>query len=278
VRAAVVGHVEWVEFGHVERVPGAGDIVHATDAWEEPAGGGAVAAVQLARLSGSCTFFTALGDDERGTWTRRRLGELGVRVQAAVREEPTRRAVVFVDANGERTITTLGERLQPVGADDLRWGELDETDAVYVTAADPVAIDHARRANVVVATSRIADVLARAGVRLEAVVGSATDPAEAFDPIALTRRPDLIVRTEGRSGGRFETADGRSGAYEPVAPPGPVIDTYGAGDSFAAGLTFALGVGMDTRSALALAARCGAWCAAGKGPYGNQLTASDLER
>jgi hypothetical protein len=28
--------------------------------------------------------------------------------------------------------------------------------------------------------------------------------------------------------------------------------------------------------ALALAARCGAWCAAGRGPYGNQLTTDDL--
>jgi hypothetical protein len=32
MRTAVVGHTEWVEFGHVERVPAAGDIVHATDA------------------------------------------------------------------------------------------------------------------------------------------------------------------------------------------------------------------------------------------------------
>jgi ribokinase len=56
-----------------------------------------------------------------------------------------------------------------------------------------------------------------------------------------------------------------------------VVDTYGAGDSFAAGLTFALGSGLDVEKALALAARCGAWCVAGKGPYGNQLTAVDLE-
>ena len=27
MRTAVVGHTEWVEFGHVERVPAAGDIV-----------------------------------------------------------------------------------------------------------------------------------------------------------------------------------------------------------------------------------------------------------
>src|SRR5918994_4874484 len=277
MRTCVVGHLEWVEFGHVARVAAAGDIVHATDTWEEPGGGGAVAAVQLARLTGSCTFLTALGDDERGAWSRRRLEGLSVRVEAAIRDEPTRRAVVFVDANGERTITTLGGRLAPVDADDLPWDELDEVDAAYVTAGDPGALRQARRARVLVATSRIADLLARADVRLDAVVGSAADPAEAFDPDALAHQPDLIVRTEGRRGGHYETADGRSGTYEAVQPPGPVVDTYGAGDSFAAGLTFALGAGMDTRSALALAAKCGAWCVAGRGPYGNQLAASDLE-
>ena len=50
----MVGHVEWVEFARVDRVPLAGEIVHATDTWEEVGGGGAVAAVQLARLAGSC--------------------------------------------------------------------------------------------------------------------------------------------------------------------------------------------------------------------------------
>lgn len=105
MRAAVVGHTEWIEFGHVERVPAAGDIVHATGAWEEPGGGGAVAAVQLARLAGSSTFITALGDDERAASTRRELSRRGVRVEAVMRDEPSRRAMVFVDANGERTIT-----------------------------------------------------------------------------------------------------------------------------------------------------------------------------
>jgi len=276
MRTAVVGHTEWIEFGHVERVPAAGDIVHATDAWEEPGGGGAVAAVQLARLAGSCTFFTAFGGDERGRWTRRRLEELGVRVEAAIRDEPTRRAVVFVDANGERTITTLGRRLEPTAADRLPWNELDGVGAAYVTAGDPGALREARSAQVLVATSRIADLLVEVDLRLDAVVGSAADPAEAFDPDALKEAPHFVVRTESVRGGRYETSDGRSGTYDPVAPPGPVVDTYGAGDSFAAGLTFALGAGMEIEEALAIAARCGAWCAAGKGPYGNQLTATDL--
>lgn len=276
MRTAVVGHTEWVEFGHVERVPAAGDIVHATDAWEEPGGGGAVAAVQLARLAWSCIFFTAFGDDERGGWTRRRLDELGVRVETAIRDEPTRRAVVFVDANGERTITTLGRRLEPTAADGLPWNELEGVDAVYVTAGDPGALHEARSARVLVGTSRIADLLAQADLYLDAVVGSAADPAEALDPDAFNVPPHLVVRTESVRGGRYETSDGRTGTYDPVSPPGPVVDTYGAGDSFAAGLTFALGAGMEIEEALALAARCGAWCAAGKGPYGNQLTATDL--
>ena len=276
MRTAVIGHLEWIEFAHVEHVPKAGDIVHATDPWEEPGGGGAVSAVQLARLSGDCTFYTALGDDDRGAWSRRRLSNLGVRVEAATRGEPTRRGVVFVDANGERTITTLGRRLEPTTSDRLPWNELEGVGAVFFTAGKAGALREARRARVLVATSRVSDLLVEADVLLNAVVGSGNDPSEAFDPSRLTHPPDLVVRTDSLRGGRYETSDGRSGTYEPVAPPGPVVDTYGAGDSFAAGLTFALGRGLEVEDALALAARCGAWCAAGKGPYGNQLGAADL--
>ena len=66
MQVAVVGHVEWVEFARVEAMPASGDIVHATDVWAEAAGGGAVAAVQLARLAGEATLFTVLGNDELG--------------------------------------------------------------------------------------------------------------------------------------------------------------------------------------------------------------------
>src|SRR5206468_10919801 len=116
-RFAVVGHVEWVQFASVDHIPRAGEVVHARDPFEEPAGGGAVAAVQLARLAGTAPLITALGDDAHGSRSRERLGELGVRVEAATRDEPTRRAFTFLDAQGERTITTIGDRLDPRGAD-----------------------------------------------------------------------------------------------------------------------------------------------------------------
>jgi ribokinase len=274
VRTAVVGHVEWVLFGHVEEVPPAGGIEHATDAWEDPAGGGAVAAVQLARLTGDCTLFTTFGDDETGGRSHRDLEALGVRIQAAVRDEPTRRAVTLVDANGERTITTFGRRLEPRAADELDWGALDETDAVYFTAGDVGALRHARRAGVLVATSRAMGRLGEGDVALDAVVGSDRDPAEAYDPDALSTPPRLVVRTTGRAGGKWETVDGRAGTFAATPPPGPIIDTYGAGDSFAAGLTFALGAGLDPERSIEIAARCGAWCVAGRGPYGNPLSAA----
>jgi ribokinase len=271
VRAAVVGHVEWVEFAHVDHVPRAGEIVHATDSFEEPAGGGAVAAVQLARLAGHCQLFTALGDDAHGARSSERLSALDVRVEAAPRDEPTRRAFTFLDAHCERTITTLGERLQPRGSDALPWRDLSEADGVYVTAADVEAIRAARESRVMVATSRAGRALHEAGVRLDALVFSDLDELESGFARALEPRPALLVATRGSEGGRYETDEGQSGTWDAVPPPGPISDSYGCGDSFAASLTYALARGDEAEPALRLAAQAGALCMTGRGPYERQL-------
>src|SRR5512141_144776 len=140
MRTAVVGHVEWVEFVRVARLPRADEIAHALDRWEEPGGGGPVAAVQLLRLSGDCTFFTAVGDDDVGDRSLLGLEALGLRVEAARRPVPSRRAVTFIDAGGERSITVIGERSHPRAADLLPWSELEGVDGVYVCAADAEAL------------------------------------------------------------------------------------------------------------------------------------------
>ena len=119
MRAAAVGHVEWIEFARVERVPVAGEIVHASETWGEPGGGGAVTAVQLAKLAGGATFYTALGDDEIGHRVYAELTALGLRVEVAWRDEPQRHGFVFIDSEGERTITVIGDRLGPNGSDPL---------------------------------------------------------------------------------------------------------------------------------------------------------------
>ncbi len=276
MRVAAVGHVEWIEFVRGDHVPAAGEIVHADDSFEEPAGGGAVAAVQLARLAGGATFLTALGDDEFARRTRARLAELGVTVRDATREGPTRRGLTFLDAQGERTIITIGERLVPRGRDPLDWEDLERADGVYLTAADGEALDAARAAGVLVASPRAGRVLHEEGVRLDALVYSDRDEFETAFARALDPPPTLLVATRGAEGGRYETAQGSRGSWAAAPLPGPIADTYGAGDSFAAALTFALAQGRDPEAALALAARAGAICLTGRGPYERQLAADAL--
>jgi len=271
-----VGHIEWVDFVRVDRIPASGEIVHARDAWAAPAGGGPVAAVQLAKLAGGATLYTALGDDELGHRAFAELEALGLRVEAVFRSSPTRRAVTTIDASGERTITVLGERLPPLSSDPLPWDELAEADAVYLCACDPEAVRLARRAATVVATSRFLPILREAGVRLDAVVGSAADPSEAYEEGDIEPPPRIVVRTDGARGGSFSIDGGPRVPYSPLAVPGPVGDSYGCGDSFAAGLTYALAGERSPVEAVEFAARCGAWVMSGRGPYQGQLRAEDV--
>src|SRR3954465_818244 len=185
MRVAAVGHVEWVEFAEVERLPHQGEIINTRRVWAEPAGGAAVAAVQLAKLAGGHgLFFTSLGDDELGRTAKRGLEELGLTVHVAWRsDQPTRRAFTYVDDDGERTITVIGPRLEPHGDDPLPWDELRDVDACYFTAGGagaPRALRAARAAGARTATARIMPVLQEGKVLLDAVVGSGADAKERY--------------------------------------------------------------------------------------------------
>jgi ribokinase len=255
MQVAVVGHVEWVRFARVERVPASGEIVHASETWEEAGGGSAVAATRLAALAGSTALFTALGSDALGAVVARQLAARGVMVHAARPGEPQRRAFCFVDDATERTITVLGSKLLPSGTDsDLPWEELQDADAVYFVSGDVAALRQARRGRVLVATSRELSTLQTGGVELDAVVGSGKDEGEVFHPGDLDPPPRLAVSTAGSLGGWAQPG----GPYRAASPSGPVEDSYGCGDAFAAGLAFALGQGFSTAEAIEVAARCGA--------------------
>jgi ribokinase len=264
---AVVGHVEWIEFVRVEQVPAQGEIVHAQEAWSEAAGGGAVAAVQLARLAGRSTLFTAVGDDELGARVAPALAEYGVEVRAAVRPEPQRRGFTYLDASGERTITVIGERLGPRRSDDLPWEGLGAMDAVYFVSGDAAAVRAAREAKVLVATARSLGALREASVELDALVRSRSDAAERYKPGDLDPRPRLEVATVGHLGGSYTLAGGAPRHYQAAPLPGPLRDTYGAGDSFAAGLTYGLADALPVEEAIALAARTGAAALARRGAH-----------
>ncbi|MEB3332791.1 MAG: PfkB family carbohydrate kinase [Synechococcaceae cyanobacterium] len=266
---AVVGHVEVVTFLSVDRLPESGAIVHAVPLLETAAGGGAVVAVQMARLSGRrVPFFTALGRDRLGAQAVTELEALGLDLHVAWRDAPTRRGISMVDASGERTITVIGERLTPHGDDPLPWSELACCDGVFVTAADASALQQARRAPLLAATPRVrCSELQRAGVRLDALIGSGLDPAERYEPGDLDPEPRLQVATEGALGGRLSPG----GRFSALPRHEPVRDAYGAGDSFAAGVTAGLAAQWSVAEAIDLGCHCGMAALDAPGPYASQL-------
>ena len=232
MRAAVVGHIEWMEFVPVEAVPRPGEIVHADESWEQAAGGGSVAAVQFAKLADSVDFFTGLGNDEsaracadgaRGTWHHRARDGF---------DAPQRSGFTFIDEAGERTITTIGRKLHPRGHDDaLPWHELARCDCRLLLrrrcrrAAARSASARPRR-------DRAGALDAPAGVRrarrarLEREGRGGALPHGADRPGAAARRDDV------------GSAWWLGAARRPVqrgAATRRVPDAYGAGDCFAAG-------------------------------------------
>jgi ribokinase len=261
-RIGVVGHMEWVDFVPVPRFPHRGEVVHAEGAFARAGGGGGVVASVLADLGAEVDFFCALGDDEAGRAAAAQLWERGIRVHIAWRAQPTRRAVTLLEPDGERTIITLGERLEPRGADDLEWGRLSRADGVYFTSGDADALRHARRAPVLVASPRgrraLADTL------VDALVFSARDQDECAWADEVAADTKLLVATEGASGGRWWGAS--EGRWEAAALPGEPRDAYGCGDSFAAGFTLGLARGDSIEQAAALGAGCGARCRTTVGP------------
>lgn len=262
MRLAVVGHVEWIRFCRVDEIPGPGAIAHAGETWEQAGGAGAVAATQLALLADECHLFTALGDDELGRRSEAELRDRGISVHVALDERPTRWALTQVDDVGERTITTIGPKLHPRGHDDrLPWELLRSMDGVFFTAGDVDALVAARRARVLVATARELGTLRQGGVELDALIGSAVDEAERYTAGALDPPPRLVVATSGALGGWMQPG----GPYSAAPVPGPIVDTYGAGDSFMGGVTYGLAAGLDPHAAVVLGARCGAAAITGRG-------------
>lgn len=199
MKVAVIGHIEWCRFAKVNRLPLPGEIIRANETWYEAAGGGSVAAVQLARLVDSCLFFTAVGNDENGEKAIKQLRELGVEVYASVDNNiPTKEAFVYIDNERERTITVIGN-LKPSGADKgLPWEKLAYMDAVFFVSGDGAALTVARHSKCLVATSRVLSVLKETGVKLDALVMSSKDRDELYTAGDLSPEPSLLLEQRAK--------------------------------------------------------------------------------
>ena len=198
MRAAVVGHVEWMEFVPVEHVPAAGEIVHATETWEEAAGGGSVAAVQLAEARRrSRLLYRARRRRDR---PRREESARGARDRRPrfVSSKPPSAAASPTSTRGASGRSRPSARgSSPAGTTThCRGTSSRSATRCYFCAGDADALRRARRAKALVATARVLSTLARGAVELDALVGSGKDEAERYRagrprPRAPSRRHDI---------------------------------------------------------------------------------------
>jgi ribokinase len=269
VKIAVIGHAEHVTLARVPVLPLPGDIAHLDGPVVIAGGGGALAFHQLVKSDAEVHFFTAIGVDDAALHVYNEIADTSATIHAALRMEPHTRDVVLVTPDGERTILVVGRPLHPQIDDILSWDILSECDACYFTGDDPETLRRARNAKFLAVTARRRHVLDEAGVRADVVIGSGRDPRERSRLADYAVSPGALVMTEGKNGGAVETADGIM-RFASHSFDGVVVSAYGAGDTFAAALTWYLAAGLPIGQATSSAARHAAAVMTGINPVESQ--------
>jgi ribokinase len=270
MRLAVVGHVEHVTIAKVSALPSPGEIAHLDHPAVIAGGGGGIAFFQLAKSDADVHLFTAIGIDDAALHVYHEVSNVGATVHAALRMEPHTRDLVLVTPDGERTIVVVGRPLHPAADDRLSWEILDGCDAAYFTGEDPETLRLARGGRLLAVTARRSHVLAGAGVRPDLVIGSVRDPRENRRLADYANPPRALVLTDGPRGGTIETSAGVT-PFPATSLEAPIAGAYGAGDTFAAALTYHLALGDSLQGACATAARHAAAVLTGTDPVAHQL-------
>jgi len=250
----VVGAINVDLIARVARAPGRGETVADGELTRQPGGKGANQAVAAARLGARVKMVGGVGTDALGDYLRSTISAAGVDVsgvQSITGDSGT--ALIVVDDEGENSIVVCAEA-------NLR------IDAARVVIDPDTAV---------LAQLEIADaVIERAIAQTSGFVAINAAPARPFSSTILERADLFIVNeheyellptlreaplvavTLGADGARLL----RRGAVVASAPGriAEVRNTVGAGDAFAAALTFGLLRGDDPAIALARACEVGA--------------------
>jgi ribokinase len=262
----VVGslNMDWV--GRAPRLPGPGETVMGHGLQQFHGGKGGNQAVAAARLGARVAFHGAVGQDATGTELLSALAEQGITTQGVVRvAHPSGAALITVADNGENAITVLpGANLAAPMPGAVAWGGVQAlllqlevplaTNLAWAQAAKaaqvPVALNAAPMAEGLTALLAAVDVLVVNQGELAVLLGG----LEGGLPDALQRAhrmgPATVVVTLGAQG-CMAWADGQ--CREVPVQPVKVVDTTGAGDTFAAALCVARARGLAWHPALAYA-------------------------
>jgi len=256
-----------MNFLKVDQLPKHGVISHSEKSLESPAGGGSIIAKILSDLTlNQIHFFTSLGNDDYGDKCFKILSNMGIKLHVAWRDKPTRRGFSLIDSQGERAITVIGERLAPTHKDNLGWNILKKMDGIFITASDSEIFKMARSASILCTTPRVGlNTINNSNVLLDGLIGSNLDPGEVFSFSELSLKPKYTFKTEGEKGGIIFPG----GRYKALKNKKFKVDSYGCGDSFAAGILYGMASKWDIDKSLNLAKVMGRDASEFFGPYAN---------
>ncbi|MGW3007871.1 carbohydrate kinase family protein [Streptomyces sp. NPDC001219] len=246
-------------------------------------------ALGCAALGLTTGFVDFVGDDHPGTLVRERLAGTGVDFRPLISPHGTRRAVNLVAPDGRRMsfydardpadlrmppehylpplrrarhvhlsimhfarflyddIEALG---LPVSTDLHDWDGLTDHHREFALRSDLVFLS-----------------TAGAGERIGAVMRE----------ILREGRAEAVIATAGAGGAYLLSADDRTPRLVPtVVPPGPVVDSNGAGDAFTSGFLYGRLAGRDLEECARLGAVAGAHACTSRGPHTSLVGPEEL--
>jgi len=247
----VVGSLNIDLVTRVARHPAPGETVRGDGLTRLPGGKGANQALAAARAGVTSVLCGRIGGDGinyRNGLAERGVDCSGVRITTGV---PTGHALIAVDERGENTIVVIAgaNASMDVAEVERHADDIARADVLLLQLEIPLP-----------AVLRAAELAIAAQVRV--IVNPspwAVPPGELLavaDPLVVNEHEaaELSVTdacvTLGAHGARW-------GDLAVPAPDGPVVDTTGAGDSFAGALAAALANGADRATALRLAVAAG---------------------
>ncbi|MGD9572729.1 MAG: carbohydrate kinase family protein [Thermoleophilia bacterium] len=261
-----------------------GPLAHASDTPARivmrPGGSGANTAAWLGSLGARAVFVGRVGDDDAGRAAEAALREAGVEPLLSVAPgASTGACVVLVDASGERTMLPDAGANALLSADDLPDAAFVAGGHLHVSGytllrpstrdAALTALRRAREAGMGTSVDPAsAAPLAEAGAGLfrdlvagvgllfvtldEAEVLCGTRDPETVATALRAAHPEVVVKLGG-DGALWRGPAGGAARVPAAPPPGPVVDTTGAGDAFAAAWLATRAAGADPEAALAAA-------------------------